>query len=190
MYWISRTGPRRLCKQDDVLLFRDTSVIERDTQLDSLEATEWQVFRGNCCDRLNQQAWGHLQDMTDACVPHMCLHLGPTGHVFANLRSLAGSCLLASVQGRQPGSQIWGHTLPWRPCWVDTAGPQVMLPALFPPPGQPPKGISSVQSLSRVRPFATPWTAARQASLSMPKGIKPPKPPLPRAKFPNQFRVT
>ena len=27
--------------------------------------------------------------------------------------------------------------------------------------------ISSVQSLSRVRPFATPWTAAHQASLSI-----------------------
>ena len=27
--------------------------------------------------------------------------------------------------------------------------------------------ISSVQSLSRVRLFATPWTAARQASLSI-----------------------
>ena len=27
--------------------------------------------------------------------------------------------------------------------------------------------FSSVQSLSRVRLFATPWTAARQASLSM-----------------------
>ena len=27
--------------------------------------------------------------------------------------------------------------------------------------------LSSVQSLSRVRPFATPWTAARQASLSI-----------------------
>jgi len=29
-------------------------------------------------------------------------------------------------------------------------------------------GISSVQSLSRVQLFATPWTAARQASLSIP----------------------
>ena len=31
----------------------------------------------------------------------------------------------------------------------------------------PPVGISSVQSLSRVWLFATPWTAARQASLSI-----------------------
>ena len=27
--------------------------------------------------------------------------------------------------------------------------------------------FSSIQSLSRVQPFATPWTAARQASLSI-----------------------
>ena len=30
-----------------------------------------------------------------------------------------------------------------------------------------PQGLSSAQSLSRVRLFATPWTAARQASLSI-----------------------
>ena len=33
--------------------------------------------------------------------------------------------------------------------------------------GQERGQFSSVQSLSRVRPFATPWTAARQASLSI-----------------------
>ena len=36
--------------------------------------------------------------------------------------------------------------------------------------------ISSVQSLSRVRLFATPWTAARQASLSITDSWSPPKP--------------
>ena len=36
--------------------------------------------------------------------------------------------------------------------------------------------FSSVQSLSRVRLFATPWTAARQASLSIPNSRSPPKP--------------
>ena len=36
--------------------------------------------------------------------------------------------------------------------------------------------ISSVQSLSHVRPFATPWTAARQASLSITNSWSPPKP--------------
>ena len=35
------------------------------------------------------------------------------------------------------------------------------------PPGKPKIPFSSVQSLTRVRLFATPWTAARQASLSI-----------------------
>ena len=36
--------------------------------------------------------------------------------------------------------------------------------------------FSSVQSLGRVRLFATPWTAARQASLSITNSRSPPKP--------------
>ena len=36
--------------------------------------------------------------------------------------------------------------------------------------------ISSVQSLSRVQLFATPWTAAYQASLSITNSRSPPKP--------------
>ena len=36
--------------------------------------------------------------------------------------------------------------------------------------------FSSVQSLSRVQLFATPWTAARQASLSITNSWSPPKP--------------
>ena len=36
--------------------------------------------------------------------------------------------------------------------------------------------FSSVQSLGRVRLFATPWTAARQASLSITNSWSPPKP--------------
>ena len=36
--------------------------------------------------------------------------------------------------------------------------------------------LSSVQLLSRVRLFATPWTAARQASLSITNSRNPPKP--------------
>ena len=36
--------------------------------------------------------------------------------------------------------------------------------------------ISSVQSLSRVQLFATPWTAARQTSLSITNSQSPPKP--------------
>ena len=38
-----------------------------------------------------------------------------------------------------------------------------------------PTHISSVQLLSRVRLFATPWTAARQASLSITISRSPPK---------------
>ena len=36
--------------------------------------------------------------------------------------------------------------------------------------------VSSVQSLSRVRLFVTPWIAARQASLSITNSRSPPKP--------------
>ena len=36
--------------------------------------------------------------------------------------------------------------------------------------------FNSVQSLSHVRLFATPWTAARQASLSITNSLSPPKP--------------
>ena len=36
--------------------------------------------------------------------------------------------------------------------------------------------VNSVQSLSRVRPFATPWTTARQASLSITSSRSSPKP--------------
>ena len=38
------------------------------------------------------------------------------------------------------------------------------------------KTVQSVQSLSRVRLFATPWTAACQASLSITNSQSPPKP--------------
>ena len=145
MYWVSRTGPRRLCEQDDVLLFRDTSVIERDTQLDSLEATEWQVFRGNCCDRQNQQAWGHLQDMTDACVPHMCVYIRVQQAVCLQIyaawlvpaswhQSKGGSLALRYGDTHSPGDLA--EWTPLAPC--DAA-------ALFPPPGPLPKGISLVQ---------------------------------------------
>ena len=41
---------------------------------------------------------------------------------------------------------------------------------------QKPSQFSSVQSLSRVRLFATPWTTARQASLSITNSQSPPKP--------------
>ena len=37
-------------------------------------------------------------------------------------------------------------------------------------------GVSSVQSLSRLRLFVTPWATARQASLSITNSRSPPKP--------------
>ena len=49
-------------------------------------------------------------------------------------------------------------------------------PLLFPHSVFP--SISSVQSLSHVQLFATPWTAARQASLSITNSRSPPKPGL------------
>ena len=43
-------------------------------------------------------------------------------------------------------------------------------------PGRETKIFSSVQSLSRARLFVTPWTTARQASLSITNSQSPPKP--------------
>ena len=70
-----------------------------------------------------------------------------------------------------PGSVVWCLTLTWR-------NPQPLLLQIF---------VSfslwyfhyvfsSVQSLSRVQLFATPWTTARQASLSITNSQRPPKP--------------
>ena len=46
----------------------------------------------------------------------------------------------------------------------------------MPYPTDPSIAFSSVQSLSCVRLFATPWSAARQAALSIPNSQSPPKP--------------
>ena len=70
-----------------------------------------------------------------------------------------------------PGSVVWCLTLTWR-------NPQPLLLQIF---------VSfslwyfhyvfsSVQSLSHVQLFATPWTTARQASLSITNSQRPPKP--------------
>ena len=70
-----------------------------------------------------------------------------------------------------PGSVVWCLTLTWR-------NPQPLLLQIF---------VSfslwyfhyvfsSVQSLSRVQHFSTPWTTARQASLSITNSQRPPKP--------------
>ena len=58
--------------------------------------------------------------------------------------------------------------------------PLLVLPPIFPQvkvfPNELTLHISSVQSLSRVWLFATPWTAAHQASLSITSSQSPPKP--------------
>ena len=49
--------------------------------------------------------------------------------------------------------------------------------------------ISSVQSLSRVQLFATPWTAARQASLSITSSWSPPKPMSIELMMPSDYLI-
>ena len=51
-----------------------------------------------------------------------------------------------------------------------------MLPQVSMAEKSPVSRFCSFQSLSRVRLFATPWTAARQASLSITNSRSPPKP--------------
>ena len=48
---------------------------------------------------------------------------------------------------------------------------------------------SSVQSLSRVRLFATPWTAAHQASLSITNSRSPPKPMSIESVMPSNYLI-
>ena len=68
---------------------------------------------------------------------------------------MCGTCARSSM-GPFPSLHLWAcsHQTSWK------AGVQ----------------FSSVQSLSRVRLFATPWTAARQASLSITSSQSSPKP--------------
>ena len=49
--------------------------------------------------------------------------------------------------------------------------------------------FSSVQSLSRVRLFATPWTAAHQASLSITNSQSPPKPMSIKSMMPSDHLI-
>ena len=49
--------------------------------------------------------------------------------------------------------------------------------------------FSSVQSLSRVRLFVTPWTAARQASLSITNSRSPPNPMCIEAVMPSNHLI-
>ena len=49
--------------------------------------------------------------------------------------------------------------------------------------------VSSVQSLSRVRLFATPWITARQASLSITNSQSPPKPMSVESVMPSNYLI-
>ena len=49
--------------------------------------------------------------------------------------------------------------------------------------------FSSVQSLSRVRHFAIPWTAARQASLSITNSRSPPRPMCIESVMPSNYLI-
>ena len=78
----------------------------------------------------------------------------------------------------------WGHWWVFQICWHIECSITASCfkiwnsPAGIPSPPLALFGVqfSSVQSLSRVRLFATPWTAARQASLSITNSWSPPKP--------------
>ena len=49
--------------------------------------------------------------------------------------------------------------------------------------------FSSVQSLSQVRPFVTPWTVALQASVSITKSWNPPKPMSIESVMPSNYLI-
>ena len=51
------------------------------------------------------------------------------------------------------------------------------------------QSVSSVQSLSRVRLFVTPWTAAFQASLSITNSQRPPKPMSIESVMPSNYLI-
>ena len=70
-----------------------------------------------------------------------------------------------------PGSVVWCLTLTWR-------NPQPLLLQIFVSFSlwYVHYVFSSVQSLSHVQLFATPWTTAHQASLSITNSQRPPKP--------------
>ena len=67
-----------------------------------------------------------------------------------------------SMQATETGEQVTDTEMREGHCLCPGSVP-------MPQPGTPPPPVtrSSVQSLNRVQPFVTPWTAARQASLSI-----------------------
>ena len=79
--------------------------------------------------------------------------------------------LLTIVLNRQHIQSKWYKSTQWQ-APILPLSPAAQVPfqeayTAFRFPGSFKKSLSSVQSLSRVRIFATPWTAVRQASLSI-----------------------
>ena len=95
------------------------------------------------------------------------------------MRLRAGILLLFLLECRK-SHYMWRYPMP-PPAPSET--PHPLLPDLqrleagFQFPAGDWSQFSSVQSLSRVRLFATPWTAARQASLSTTSSRRLPRPP-------------
>ena len=75
----------------------------------------------------------------------------------------------------------WSRGMGWGARWEAGSGqgthvhPWLIHVNVGPKPLQYCKVIASLQSLSRVQLFATPWTAAHQASLSITNFLSPPK---------------
>ena len=102
--------------------------------------------------------------MVASCLPHGCPALPCLGACSQDLS-------LGSVRGPQNYQCIqWGTRGYYRPLHFpkkETETHQVWVSHIY---------TCSVQSLSRVQLFATPWTTARQASLSITNSWSPPKP--------------
>ena len=83
------------------------------------------------------------------------------------------TCLLRNLYAGQEATGKTGHgTTDGFQIWKCVHQGCILLPCLLNLYAE----FSSVQSLSRVWLFATPWTAARQASLSITNSWSPPKP--------------
>ena len=81
------------------------------------------------------------------------------------------------MEKREPSSTI-GRNVHWYSHYGEQYGGSLKTKnrATIRPYNPTPRHISSVQSLSHVRFSATPWTEAHQASLSITKSRRPPKP--------------